>query len=297
LPELTFIAPYRPAHSLQHEEAANMCEIALLPAIHEIESFVQRQLLTPLCNVINRKLGIEISRMHRGSYMESSKGNTEHLASIYEELIKHVLCHLPAEYCGMVASTVCAFSIHCFVTNITLIRPLGEAGRLQITQDLADFELMLEQLLFKCGGSIPLNQINIGKPYAELRAVRQMLFWNGLDDQTMSSEAVSKALFREVWLKDVRPSTVFHFLFSFAPSLLSSPHHANRMTIDEYVNSLVQLDGTVEDGEGKAWVTTMSCCDSYHQRESINKSSIDGDRRVPSILMTIGPELMRRRRY
>lgn len=297
LPELTFISPYRPAHSLQHEEAANMCEIALLPAIHEIESFVQRQLLTPLCNVINRKLALEIGRMHRGAHVEISKSNTEHLGSIYEELTKNVLFHLPTEYCGMVASTVCAFSIYCFVTNATLIRPLGEAGRLQITQDLADFELILEQLIFKCGGSIPLNQINMGKPYAELRAVRQMLFWNGLDDPSMSSEAVSKALFREVWLKDVRPSTVFHFLFSFAPSLLSSPHHANRMTTEEYVHSLVKLDGTVEDGEGKAWVTTMSCCDSYHQRESINKSSSDGDRRIPSILMIIGPELMRRRRF
>lgn len=274
-----------------------MCEIALLPAIHEIEKFVQRQLLTPLCNVINRKLAIEIGRMHRGSYEDVSKGNSEHLDSIYDELTRHVLCHLPTEYCGMVASTVCVFSIYCFVTNVTLIRPLGEAGRLQITQDLADFELMLEQLLFKCGGSMPLNQINMGKPYAELRAVRQMLFWNGLNDETKSSEAVSKALFREVWLKDVRPSTVFHFLFSFAPTLLSSPHHANRMTAEEYVHSLVKLDGTVEDGEGKAWMTTMGCCDSYHQRESINKSSSNGDRRIPSILMIIGPELMRRRRY
>jgi hypothetical protein len=54
LPENTFVVPYRPAHSLQHEEAANMCQIALLPAIHEIDSMVKHQLVTPLCNVLNR---------------------------------------------------------------------------------------------------------------------------------------------------------------------------------------------------------------------------------------------------
>jgi hypothetical protein len=170
-------------------------------------------------------------------------------------------------------------------------------GRLRITQDLADFELTLEQLIFKGGGSTPLNQISGGKPYAELRAVRQMLFWSGLESKELSSEQVSKAFFREVWVKDVRPSTAFHFLFTFAPKLLSSPHHASRVSAEEYVRTLVKLDGSVDDGEAKAWMTTMSCCDAYAQRESIDGGTSAGDRRVPAVLMIIGPELLRRRRY
>lgn len=302
LPEDTFVVPYRPAHSLQHEEAANMCQIALLPAIHEIESLVKHQLITPLCNVLNQGIGAEIALMHRGVYIESDSSTqgsfVQHqLVPKYESIASRVLSSLPAEYGGMVAATICAYSIYCFVSNASLIRPLGEMGRLRITQDLADIELTLEQLVLQAGGSTPLNQICGGKPYAELRAVRQMLFWGGLENKAMSSEQVSKAFFREFWVKDVRPSTAFHFLFTFAPSLLSSPHHASRMSAEEYVRSLVKFDGSVDDGEAKAWMTTMSCCDSFAQRESIDGGVSIGDRRVPAILMIIGPELLRRRRY
>lgn len=69
------------------------------------------------------------------------------------------------------------------------------------------------------------------------------------------------------------------------------------MSAEEYVRNLVKLDGSVEDGEGKAWMTTMSCCDAYAQRESIDGGVSIGDRRIPAILMIIGPELLRRRRY
>jgi len=302
LPENTFVVPYRPSHSLQHEEASNMCQIALLPAIHEIESMVKHQLVTPLCNVLNWSIGSDIAKMHRGVYIESDSTTQGsfvqgQLAQKYEDIASNILSRLPAEYGGMVATTICTYSIYCFVTNASLIRPLGEMGRLRITQDLADFELTLEQLIFKGGGSTPLNQISGGKPYAELRAVRQMLFWSGLESKELSSEQVSKAFFREVWVKDVRPSTAFHFLFTFAPKLLSSPHHASRVSAEEYVRTLVKLDGSVDDGEAKAWMTTMSCCDAYAQRESIDGGTSAGDRRVPAVLMIIGPELLRRRRY
>lgn len=302
LPENTFVVPYRPSHSLQHEEASNMCQIALMPAIHEIENMVKHQLVTPLCNILNRSIGSEIAKMHNGVYIESdgtSQGSfvQDQLAPKYENIASNILSRLPAEYGGMVANTIAAYSIYSFVTNASLIRPLGEMGRLRITQDLADFELTLEQLVFKGGGSIPLNQISGGKPYAELRAVRQMLFWSGLESKELSSEQVSKAFFREVWVKDVRPSTAFHFLFTFAPKLLSSPHHASRMSAEEYARTLIKLDGSVDDGEAKAWMTTMGCCDAYAQRESIDGGTSAGDRRVPAVLMIIGPELLRRRRY
>jgi len=311
LPDNTFVVPYRPAHSLQHEEAANMCQIALLPAVHEIDSMVKSELLNPLTNVLNKGIASEIAKMHRGAYMDHSSSDSnsysnndtqgsfvqDYLAPKYDDIATNILARLPGEYGGKVACTICTFSIYTFLTNASLIRPLGEMGRLRITQDLADLELTLEQLIFKGGGSTPLNQISGGKPYAELRAVRQMLFWGGLENKTLSSEQVSKAFFREVWVKDVRPSTAFHFLFTFAPALLSSPHHACRMNAEEYTGNLVKFDGSVDDGEAKAWMTTMNCCDAYQQRESIDGGVSIGDRRVPAILMIVGPELLRRRRY
>jgi hypothetical protein len=301
LPQNTFIVPYRPAYSRPHEEAANMCQIALLPAIHEIESVVKHQLLTPLCNVLNRDIRSEIASMHRGAYIESDNKSQDsfvqdHLAPKYENILTNILSRLPDVYCGIIVGTICKYSIYYFLSNASLIRPLGETGRLRLIQDLTDFELMLEHFSAKGGGSTALNQIDGGKPYAELRAVRQMLFWNGLEDKSLSSEQVSKSLFAEVWIKEVRPSTVLHFLLSFAPPLLSSPHHASRTNADEYADRLVHLDGSTDDGEGKGWVTMTGCCEAYFQRETVDSRGLNGDKRVPAILMIIGPELLRRRR-
>mmetsp|Transcript_212 Transcript_212/g.363 ORF Transcript_212/g.363 Transcript_212/m.363 type:complete len:119 (-) Transcript_212:261-617(-) len=86
-------------------------------------------------------------------------------------------------------------------------------------------------------------------------------------------------------------------LFSFAPRLLSSPHVSKRMRADDYVATLVGLDGSIEDGEAQAWMTIMACCDAFHQRASVDRGSVDGDARVSRILMDLGPELLRPRRH
>jgi len=303
-PENTFIVPYRPAQSPQHEEAAHSCRMALLPALQEIESLVKTSILYPLCRALNRQMSTAIVKMHRGTYLQDSIDDGSqsssfvqiHLTDLYDKIASTYLSQLPNEYASIVASTIATYSIYSFVSNAALIRPLGETSRLKLTQDLADFELALEQLVFKGGTSLSLSQIAGGKPYAELRAVRQLLFWNMLDDKKHSPAEVAKGLLREAWVKDVRPSTLFHFLFSFAPALLSSPHHFKRMDAGDYVGTLVKLDGSIDDGEASAWMTTMACCDAYQQRESVDGRVIEGDRRIGAILMILGPELLRRRR-
>ena len=151
---------------------------------------------------------------------EQSFTERDHLVDTYESVATNVLSCLPAEYANSIPATILSFSVYCFISNATLVRPLGKMGRLRITQDLADFELTLEQLINKSGSSMTLSQLSGGKPYAELRAVRQMLFWTGLENENISAEHVAKAFLREVWVKDIRASTAFHFLFSFAPRLL-----------------------------------------------------------------------------
>ena len=289
--------PHRP----QHEEAASLCQQALVPALMEIEKMVKNLILTPLSNALNRRVSASIAKMHHGTYLESTFDNNDgpsfvqkHLCGLFESIAEQHLSKLPTEYAGIVASTVATFSIYTFVSNASLIRPLGETARLRITQDLAEFELALEQLVLKGGSSMALSQIESGKPYAELRAVRQMFYWTGLENRSLGASSVAKSLLREVWVKDVRPSTVFHFLFSFAPDLLSSPHHSKRMRPENYVSTLVMLDGSIDEGEASAWMATMACCDSYQQRESV--VGMEGDRRVAAILMMLGPELLRRRR-
>jgi hypothetical protein len=295
--EKTFVAPYRPAVSPQHEEAARICQAWLEPAVSEIEKMVKHSILYPLCRAVNRRILSVLAKMHHGVYIDSEDAAPsfvqKHLASALERISQNLLARFPPEYAAIMSSRIAAFTINAFVSNAALLRPLGENARLHVTQDLADLELSLEQLVLRNGGTQSLLQV-VGKPYAELRAVRQMLFWTGLENSTASAQDVTKSLLREVWMKDVRPSTVLHYLFSFAPSLLSSPHHVKRIKAEDYVATLVKLDGSVQDGEDAAWMTTMSCCDSYQQRAS-SVSVADGDARVPQILMLLGQELMRRR--
>ncbi|KAI2489905.1 hypothetical protein MHU86_24659 [Fragilaria crotonensis] len=232
-PENTFVVPYRPATSAQHEEAAILCQQALVPALAEIEKMVKNLILTPLSNALNRRVAAAIAKMHHGTYLESMSEDNDgpsfvqkHLSGLFESIAEQHLAKLPTEYAGIVASTVASFSIYTFVSNASLIRPLGETARLHITQDLADFELALEQLVLKGGSSMALSQIEMGKPYAELRAVRQMFYWTGLEDRSLGAASVAKSMLREVWVRmfDLR----LCFIFSSALPLTSSPRRTIR---------------------------------------------------------------------
>mmetsp|Transcript_29950 Transcript_29950/g.72609 ORF Transcript_29950/g.72609 Transcript_29950/m.72609 type:complete len:1186 (+) Transcript_29950:321-3878(+) len=319
-PEKVFLEPYRPAVTNQLEEAASVAMRSLLPAREEIDDFVSTFVLNPLCRALNRRIAALIGRMHQeGAYLQHGSGVglessdvgassfvQKHLTGLYDNLATTYLAKLPPPYSIVVGSRVSIFSVYNFVSNASLIRPLGEDAKLHLTQDLADFELVVDQFMSRAGGnseSKSLSEIGNGKVYAELRAVRNMLFWTGLEDRSKPAGAVAKSILREVWVRDIRPSTVFHYLFSYAPNLLSSPHHWKKMKADEYVRSLVSVEGDIEEGESSDWMTTMSCCDSYQQRESAQSSLIgrgpsadEGDPRVSAILMALGPELLLRRR-
>ena len=82
-------------------------------------------------------------------------------------------------------------------------------------------------------------------------------------------------MLRDTWVKDLRPSTLIHFLFLFAPALLTSPHHFKRMDAGDYVGTLVKLDALVDGEKVSAWMTTMACCDAYQQRERVDGAITD----------------------
>jgi len=324
-PEKVFIEPYHPAVTHQLEEASDISMEALLPARKKIDSMINKLILRPLCRALNHRIAGLMGRMHQeGVYlyqttsssrnaigMNPSEANAssfvqKHLTGFFDNLSTTFLQKLPPPYALVVGSAVSIFSVYTFVSNAFLIRPMGEDAKMQLTQDLADFELIVEQFISQASGSPgskTLSNIGNGKAYAELRAVRQMLFWTGLDDRSKPAATIAKALSREVWIRDIRPSTVCHYLFSFAPDLLTSPHHWRRLRVDEYVEGLVSLDGEIDEGESLDWMTTMACCDSYKQRESAqsaflggNSGKVEGDSRIAAILMALGPELLQRRR-
>eukprot|EP00934_Nitzschia_sp_Nitz4_P005052 Nitzschia sp. Nitz4//scaffold50_size126154//93439//96441//NITZ4_003696-RA/size126154-processed-gene-0.154-mRNA-1//1//CDS//3329553731//5042//frame0 len=305
-PKKVFVEPYRPAVTPKQEEAASLCSQALQPCIQEIDKLVFSNVLASLCRALNRRIATEIAKIHHDRTLQqemqvasvddaTSSFVQDHLEGLFAQISSEHLSKLPKKYASTVAQTVASFSMYNFVSNMMLIRPMTESTRMKLTQNLSDFEMVLTELMLKCGPG-KLGEINNGKPYAELRAISNILFWTGLEDTTKEPTTVSKTLLREAWARHIRPSTILHFLFAFAPTLLSSPHHMKRMRVDEYVGTLVSLDGDVEEGEASTWMTIMSCCDTYHQRESAKQGASDGDTRIPAILMSLGPELLRRRR-
>jgi len=323
VPEKVFLEPYRPAVTPQLEEVSSISIQALLPARKEIDSMVNKLILHPLCRALNRRVAKMMGQMHlEGAYLYQGRsdrnsidmyqeGNVssfvqKHLSGFFDNLSATFLQKLPPPYSLAIGSAVTIFSVYAFVSNASLIRPMGEDAKLQLTQDLADFELVMDQFMTQAGGNFgskTLTTIGNGKPYAELRAVREMLFWTGLDDKSKPALTIAKNISREVWVRKIRPSTVCHYLFSFAPDLLTSPHHWKRLRVDDYVGTLISLDGDIDEGESLDWMTTMACCDSYKQRESAqsaflgnNSDKIEGDTRVAAILMALGPELLQRRR-
>lgn len=282
--------------------------MSLQPAVLEVDNFVKSYILYPLCFVANKSIASVVVKIHRGMYVgkaviivdkfrEKSFVQSQ-LARVYDDIVTNILLHLPQNYASFVASRIISFSIYYYTSNITLIRPMDSTARLLIISDLANIEVAFEHLILKATLSLTLNKIDGGKPYAELRAVRLMLFWSILKDKELSTECISKMILREMWVKDIRPSVVLHFLFTFAPTLLSSPQKNLGISLEEYINILVKGDGPTSDGESKAWISTMACCDVYKQRECIDYSSTnDGDNRVVAILDVVGPELLKRWRH
>lgn len=310
-PEKTFVAPYRPAVLPQHLEAANLCTNGLAQALTAIDSTVKFVVLLPLCRALNRRIGVVLAKMHSGVYLDTQTSNSsgdgmddgndapsfvqKEIANIFDMIAEKQLARFPPAYSSIIATNITSFTIYTFLSNASLIRPLRESARLHLTQDLADLEMVLEQFVAKTGSTLTLHQVEEGKPYAELRASRQMLFWTGLENRGKPAEEVAKSLLREVWIRDTRVSTLVHYLFSFAPSTLSSPHHVKRISAADYVHSLVQYDGSTITGEDAAWLTIMSCCESYAQRASVASTRDDGDPRIAQIIIFLGQELLRRR--
>ena len=303
-PEKTFIAPYRPAVSAKHEEAASLCKSSLVPGLQAIEKMVRSTVLNPVIRATNRKISGVLAKIHQGVYIETSQASEgefpafvqKHLPDLFETIASSILSKFPPEYAAYMSSSIAAFTINCFISNAVIIRPFGETARLHVTQDVSDLELVLEQFVAKPNGSLTLHDVADGKPYAELRAMRQMLFWTGLEDSNKTSQEISKILLREPWMKDIRSSTIFHYLFSFAPQLLSSPHHMKRVRAEEHALSLLSAEGmSDEGGEDAAWMAVLSCCDAYQQRVSSQSAAGDGDSRIPQVLMLLGQELLRRR--
>lgn len=124
-----------------------------------------------------------------------------------------------------------------FVRHAALLRPLSQAGKLQLAKDMAELESAV--------GASLLPAEAVGAPLRALRALRRLLF-------TETPDVRGSA-----WVADLYRPALLHHLFSRAPAALQSPHARSGLTPAQYS---LWLDGHSETEAVRFVRTALDAC-------------------------------------
>ncbi|KAG7235839.1 hypothetical protein INR49_002164 [Caranx melampygus] len=142
-------------------------------------------------------------------YMKELQGFISRVMSDY---FRHIQC---VDFIYESTESIAQRAIELFIRHASLLRPLGEGGKMRLAADFAQMEMAVAPLCRRVS--------DLGKPYRMLRSFRPLLF------QTSELIASSPAV------GDLIPySTLLHFLFTRAPSELKSPHQRAEWSIARY---------------------------------------------------------------
>jgi hypothetical protein len=130
-----------------------------------------------------------------------------------------------------------------FVRHAALVRPLSESGKLRLTRDMAELELVVGQNLFQVE--------QLGAPYRALRALKPLFFQE-------TTKLGSSPL-----LQDLPRSVVLHHLYSRVPDELESPLQRTKLTPKQYS---LWLDS---QGEEQIWKGIKATLDDYAAKISV----------------------------
>eukprot|EP00752_Nemacystus_decipiens_P008545 g7632.t1 len=309
------------------------CKERVAEAVKALDETASRVFLEPYLCGVARALEDIVSKMHRENFGPGASPpamgmseNEQHGSggggggSLFLVELQGALAALQADHFGRIAAlrTPCAEAalrslagriLRAYVTHCALIRPLSEGGKARVAQDMATLEIALS----------PLARVSeLGAVYQESRAFRTLLFVDDDDDDNDAGDANghgnapgrrgdSRSFLTEACMAHLRPSSVWHYLFSRAPDELSSPHVSRGMSEQAYVSWLLG-GGAAEEGKARekgaeaeagggggdaangggraytersilspdtsyiaelgAWAVVQSCLDEYHQRRS-----------------------------
>jgi len=133
------------------------------------------------------------------------------------------------------AAALGARCLEFFVRHVSLIRTLGEMGKLRLTKDMAELEHAV--------GAHLTPASTLGAPYRALRALRSFLFLPA--DQVVGSPQ----------LQDLPRAQVLHLLYAHAPKALATPWQRAGLAPAQYS---VWLDKHTEAWPGKMFLATSS---------------------------------------
>ncbi|KAJ7124926.1 Golgi transport complex subunit 5-domain-containing protein [Mycena epipterygia] len=217
--------------------------LAIKPSIQNINQAYQR-LVDPVLIAIRRELGAIIAKLHRIDFskpadpMAGMSGASFYMKDLVDKLsfIKaEILSKFSVGEAGREwVISIVKFVIRTFVLHVSIAKPLGESGKLQLTSDMTELEFALSAFLVenaqsKRGGSLE----TVGDDYRILRAMRPLLF---LDNAQLASPKHTAGL---------PPLIVLHHILVRSPVPL--PHSLHGWQEAEYVR---WVD---EHSEEEAW--------------------------------------------
>ncbi|KAF7661313.1 hypothetical protein LDENG_00264440 [Lucifuga dentata] len=142
-------------------------------------------------------------------YMKELQG---FISRVMADYFRHFQC---VDFIYESTEAIAQRAIELFIRHASLLRPLGEGGKMRLAADFAQMEMAVAPLCKRVS--------DLGKPYRMLRSFRPLLF------QTSELIASSPAV------GDLIPySTLLHFLFTRAPSELKSPHQRAEWSVARY---------------------------------------------------------------
>ncbi|XP_067934499.1 conserved oligomeric Golgi complex subunit 5-like isoform X2 [Watersipora subatra] len=189
---------------------------------------LMRNAVQPLFNSIKDSMEAIILTMHQEDFSSAVASQNESQCSLYMRELQSFLARVQNEYISLFECTdfvmeciqpfVCN-GIELFVRHASLIRPLGDGGKMRLAADFAQMELAVHPLCKRVG--------DLGKSYKLIRAFRPLLFQS--TEHILQSPAIG----------DVIPiSTVLHYLFTRAPEQLLSPHQVANWSLSRYTHWL-----------------------------------------------------------
>ncbi|XP_021370975.1 conserved oligomeric Golgi complex subunit 5-like [Mizuhopecten yessoensis] len=183
--------------------------------------------VNPLLSSISDAVEAIILTMHQEDFSGSMPADTQKEAqcSLYMRELQDFVTRCQKDYLSQydclefIMESIKPIASRCvmlFVRHASLVRPLGEGGKMRLAADFAQMELAISPFCKRVS--------DIGKDYRLLRAFRPLLF--------QTPEHICKG----PTLGDIIPySTCLHFLFARgAPPELRSPHIAADWSVSRY---------------------------------------------------------------
>ncbi|XP_061570606.1 conserved oligomeric Golgi complex subunit 5 [Cololabis saira] len=203
------------------------CPLAAVEALSSSLEGVQVLMgsaVQPLLQSVSDSIEAIIFTLHQEDFSGPVSDKPDVPCSLYMKELQGFISRVKADYFSQFqcvdfiyskTEAIAQRAIQLFLRHASLLRPLGEGGKMRLAADFAQMELAVAPLCRRVS--------DLGRPYRMLRSFRPFLFQTS--ELTAASPVVGEL---------IPYSTLLHFLFTRAPPELKSPHQRAEWSVARY---------------------------------------------------------------